>query len=107
MLDFSLPHTHTHTLLHYSCLAHRLRQWLSVGSDLVAPQLHRLTSTPCLVIAGTVDNLLPSYEEAQRLRRELPDCEVGRRSVWGGACLMFPILMLETMTWGTHRCTSQ
>lgn len=61
-----------------SCLAHRLRQWLSTGSDLVQPQLHRL-KYPCLVIAGTVDNLLPSYEEAGRLQRELPDCQVRRR----------------------------
>lgn len=75
--DLTIP-MHAHIPVHaYSCLAHRLRQWLSVGSDLVAPQLHRLSSTPCLVIAGTVDNLLPSYEEARRLRRELPDCQVG------------------------------
>ncbi len=62
-----------------SCLSHRLRQWLSFGSDLVAPQLHRL-KYPCLVVAGTVDNLLPSYEEAQRLEKELPDCQV--RCCW-------------------------
>lgn len=49
---------------------------------MVQPQLHRL-KYPCLVVAGTVDNLLPSYEEAGRLQRELPDCQV-RGWEWGG-----------------------
>jgi hypothetical protein len=42
---------------------------------MVEPQLHRI-SYPVLVVAGTVDRLLPSYEEAQRLKRELAKCSV-------------------------------
>lgn len=53
----------------------------------MAPQLHRLRY-PCLVVAGTVDNLLPSYEEASRLEKELPDCQVGSVGPWGGGSVL-------------------
>jgi pimeloyl-ACP methyl ester carboxylesterase len=62
-------------LLPAPCLEWRLLQWLGAGSDMVEPQLHRM-KTPVLVVAGTVDRLLPSFEEAKRLKRELKDCQV-------------------------------
>lgn len=65
-----------------TCVSHvcrtldwRLLQWLAMGSEMVEPQLHRI-SAPVLVVAGTVDRLLPSFEEAKRLKRELPKCSV-------------------------------
>ena len=64
-----------------STLDWRLLQWLSAGSEMVEPQLHRI-SYPVLVVAGTVDRLLPSYEEAKRLQRELPTCTVHYASEW-------------------------
>ena len=62
-------------LLPAPCLEWRLLQWLGAGSEMVEPQLHRM-KTPVLVVAGTVDRLLPSFEEAKRLKRELKDCQV-------------------------------
>ena len=62
-------------LLPAPCLDWRLSQWLSAGSDMVEPQLRRI-KPPVLVVAGTVDRLLPSFEEAKRLQKELPDCRV-------------------------------
>jgi pimeloyl-ACP methyl ester carboxylesterase len=50
-------------------------QWLTMGSEMVEPQLHRIAA-PVLVVAGTVDRLLPSFEEAKRLQKELPKCTV-------------------------------
>jgi hypothetical protein len=35
-----------------------------------------------LVVAGTVDRLLPSYEEAKRLQATLPKCSVHYASEW-------------------------
>jgi pimeloyl-ACP methyl ester carboxylesterase len=62
-------------LLPAPCLEWRLLQWLGLGSEMVEPQLHRL-KTPVLVVAGTVDRLLPSFEEAKRLKKEVADCQV-------------------------------
>lgn len=58
------------------CLEWRLVQWLSRGSEMVEPQLHRMKGIPVLTICGTVDRLLPSYQEAKRLARELPICDL-------------------------------
>lgn len=53
----------------------RLKKWLTLGSSVVNHKLSKV-SLPVYVIAGTVDRLLPSYQEGKRLKEEIPACEV-------------------------------
>lgn len=83
----------------------RLLQWLAMGSEMVEPQLHRI-SAPVLVVAGTVDRLLPSFEEAKRLKRELPKCSVHYASEsfptdsgQGGVVVVAPALYVAWAGW--------
>lgn len=58
-----------------STLEWRLKKWLALGSSVVNHKLSKV-KLPVYVIAGTVDRLLPSYQEGKRLKEEIPGCEV-------------------------------
>ena len=51
-------------------LAHRIKNWMIVGSDLVQPRLGQI-DVPTFVIVGNDDNLIDSGEEVKRLEKVL------------------------------------
>lgn len=54
---------------------HRLNNVLMAGCDAIQDKLANVT-VPALVIYGDGDRVLPSVDEAQRLKKLMPDCKV-------------------------------
>ena len=55
-------------------IAHRVGQWLPVGTQIINPRLSSI-NIPTLVIAGEEDNFLPSKQEADRLVTIMQNCK--------------------------------
>ena len=64
-------------------LGFRLEQWLAYGADVVSERdVLRKLNVPVLAVVGALDRLLPSLEEAERLRDA---CGPAR---WRGTCVV-------------------
>lgn len=56
-------------------LAHRIKNWLMVGSSLLVESRLKQLDIPSLIIVGEEDNLLSSKEEGKRLTKLLPQAQ--------------------------------